>query len=105
MAGLLPWRETPQGMRLVVRVTPSAASDRIDGVEVRTDGAAVLSLRVRAAPERGRANAAVAALLCKALGVPKSAVVVVTGETARLKILDIAGDRDALVARLAALAR
>jgi uncharacterized protein YggU (UPF0235/DUF167 family) len=55
-------------------------------------------------PDKGRANAAVAVLLGKALGIPKSAVTLVAGDTARLKTLAIAGDGAALAARLAALA-
>jgi uncharacterized protein YggU (UPF0235/DUF167 family) len=54
-------------------------------------------------PDKGKANAAVIALLAKALGLPKSAVTLVAGETARLKTLAIAGDGEALAARLVAL--
>jgi uncharacterized protein YggU (UPF0235/DUF167 family) len=64
----------------------------------------VLRLRVAAVPDKGRANAAVIALIGKALGVPKSAIAVTAGETARLKTVAIAGDGNALAARLAALA-
>lgn len=91
-------------MTLHLRVTPNAGADRIDGVEIRDDGTAVLRVRVAAVPDKGRANAAVAVLLGKALGIPKSAVTLVTGDTARLKTLAIAGDGAALAARLAALA-
>jgi uncharacterized protein YggU (UPF0235/DUF167 family) len=64
----------------------------------------VLRVRVNAVPDKGKANAGVVALLAKALGVPKSAVAVVSGETARLKTLDVAGDGAALVEKLSALA-
>ncbi len=99
----LPWRVVPEGLELTVRVTPNAGTDRIEGIELRDDGEAYLRLRVAAAPDRGRANAAAAALLARALGVPKTAVSVVAGETARLKRLAIAGDGAALAARLAEL--
>jgi uncharacterized protein YggU (UPF0235/DUF167 family) len=85
-------------------VTPNAGADRIDGVEIRDDGTAVLRVRVAAVPDKGRANAAVAVLLGKALGIPKSSITLVAGDTARLKTLAIAGDGAALAARLAALA-
>jgi uncharacterized protein YggU (UPF0235/DUF167 family) len=88
---------------LYLRVTPNAGADRIEGVERRDDGTAVLRLRVAAVPDRGKANAAVIALLGKALGVPKSAIAVTSGETGRLKTLAIAGDGTALAARLEAL--
>lgn len=44
-----------------------------------------------AAPSDGAANAAVVALLARALRVPKSAVRIAAGETARVKRLEIEG--------------
>jgi uncharacterized protein YggU (UPF0235/DUF167 family) len=43
------------------------------------------------------------ALIAKSVGVPKSAVRLLAGETARLKLVAIDGDGPALAARLAAL--
>lgn len=86
-----------------LRVTPNAGADRIDGTELRDDGSAVLRVRVRAVPDKGKANAAVIALLAKALGVPKSAVELVSGDTARLKTIAIEGDPAALAVRIEAL--
>jgi uncharacterized protein YggU (UPF0235/DUF167 family) len=60
----------------------------------------VLRVRVSAVPDKGKANAAVVALLAKALGVPKSAVSVVSGETARIKTVTVIGDGVALVEAL-----
>ena len=87
-------------MTLSLRVTPNAGSDRIEGRELRADGEAVLRLRVAAVPDQGKANAAAVALLAKALGVPKSAIRLVAGETARSKVVEIAGDGPSLAARL-----
>jgi uncharacterized protein YggU (UPF0235/DUF167 family) len=84
-------------------VTPNAGADRIEGAEGRDDGSAVLRVRVKAVPDKGKANAAVIALLAKALGVPKSAVTLVAGDTARLKTVAIEGDSEALLRRLAGL--
>ena len=64
----------------------------------------MLRIRVSAGPDNGQANAAVTALLARALGVPKSAVSVVSGETARLKTLAVVGDGAALVQKLSVLA-
>jgi uncharacterized protein len=65
----------------------------------------VLRLSVSAAPERGRANAAAAALLAGAAGIPKRDVAIVSGQTARLKTLRLSGDPEQLIARLAPLLR
>lgn len=99
------YRLTATGATLRVRVTPNAGADRIEGAETRDDGEAVLRVRVAAVPDRGKANAAVAALVAKALGLPKSAVTLVSGDTARLKTLAIAGDPEKLTESLDILAR
>jgi hypothetical protein len=90
-------------LTLHLRVTPNAGADRIDGTELRDDGSAVLRVRVRAVPDKGKANAAAIALLAKALGVPKSAVTLTSGDTARFKTIEIEGDPSALVPRIEAL--
>jgi uncharacterized protein YggU (UPF0235/DUF167 family) len=98
------WQATATGATLKLRVTPNAGRDAIDGVETRADGETALRLRVRAVADKGRANAAVLALLAKALGVPKSRLTLLAGATARLKIVAIAGDPAELAERLRALA-
>lgn len=59
-----------------------------------------LTARVRAVPEKGKANTALETLIAKWLGVAKSHVSVVAGHTARLKVLQISGDEAALAAAL-----
>ena len=77
-----------------LRVTPNAGRDAIEGYETLADGTEVLRIRVAAVPDKGKANAAVIALLAKTLRLPKSAITVVTGETARLKTVRIDADVD-----------
>lgn len=89
--------------RLTVRVQPKASADRLEGWAADEAGRPFLKLRVRALPAEGAANAAVEALVAKALGLPKSAVRVVTGGKNRLKGLDIEGP-EALAARISELA-
>ena len=72
--------------RLRVRVTPGAKADEIVGWQDD-----VLRVRVRAAPERGKANEAVCALIASALGLPARSVVVERGHTSREKMLVIEG--------------
>ena len=51
----------------------------------------MLRLRVSVAPSDGAANPAVLALVAKALKIPKSAVRIAAGETARVKRLEVDG--------------
>ena len=83
-------------MLLSVRLTPRAGRDAIDGVGLLSDGRAVALVRVRALPAEGEANAALVVLLAKRLHVPKSAVTIAAGHSARLKQVRIAGDPAAL---------
>lgn len=56
-----------------------------------------MSVKVTAAPEGGKANAAVEKLLANRLGVPKSAVSVVRGQTARVKAVEFDGVDEAAI--------
>lgn len=76
---------------LAIKLTPGAASDRIDGWDVDADGRPILKVRVRARPVEGEANAALIKLLAKALGVPKSAVSLARGGQSRTKMVAVAG--------------
>jgi len=76
-------------MDLQIRVRPRAGRNTI---EIGDDGQ--VTVRVTAAPERGRANEAVVELLAKKLGVSKSSVTLVRGITSRDKVVRIDGVTD-----------
>jgi len=67
-----------------------------------SDGRPALRLRVTAPPVKGAANAALIAYVAHALGLRKSEVRIASGETARLKLLELSGDAASISARLAA---
>lgn len=100
-----PWTATADGLVVTVRVTPRGGRDAIGGVSVRDDGQPVLLMKVRAAPSEGEANAAVIALLARALKVPPRDVTLVAGQTARIKRLAVRGEAAALTARLEEIAK
>lgn len=85
----------------MVRLTPRASRDGVDGLKSGPDGA-YIQARVRAVPEGGRANAALAQLVADQLRVPKSTVTIASGNTARLKTLHIAGHPAELETRVTA---
>ena len=95
-----PWSLTNGGITLSLRLTPKGGRDSIDGVDELSDGRPVLKVRVRAAPIKGEANAAVVRLIASAVGVPSRDVELATGDTARLKRLVIRGDGPSLIAAL-----
>jgi uncharacterized protein (TIGR00251 family) len=73
-------------MRLFIKVVPKSSRDRVAGWMGDT-----LKVCVTAAPERGRANAAVVSVLSDALGIPRAAVRIVAGETSPRKTAEIDG--------------
>ena len=96
-----PVRRLADGVSVAVRLTPKAGADRIDGVAADAAGASVLKARVTAAPESGKANAALIKLLAKSWGLPKSAFSIAGGAKDRNKVVHVAGDPAALYERLA----
>ncbi len=66
------------------------------------DGRATVGVRVGAPPADGKANAAVLKVLAKAWRLPKSSLRIVVGETARTKVIEIAGDADLAEAKIRA---
>ncbi|HXV31942.1 MAG TPA: DUF167 domain-containing protein [Sinorhizobium sp.] len=87
--------------RLTVRLTPNGGRDAIDGFEMAADGEEHLKVRVRAVPEKGKANQALIAFLAKALGVAKNRISLLSGDTQRKKILRIEADPEEIEKRLA----
>lgn len=98
-----PWQRQAGGVRLAVRLTPRAGRDGIAGIVATGDGRAALAIRLAAPPVDGAANAALIAFLATALGLAKRDVTIRTGHAARQKIVDLAGDADALCERLSRL--
>jgi uncharacterized protein YggU (UPF0235/DUF167 family) len=95
-----PWQAAPDGLVLAVRLTPRGGRDALEGVELLSDGRAVLKARVRAVPEDGKANAALAKLLAGTCGTSVSRVSLSGGATSRVKTWRIEGDATTLVAAL-----
>jgi uncharacterized protein YggU (UPF0235/DUF167 family) len=74
-----------------VRVTPKSTREGIDGLAATAQGAAV-TVRVRAATDKGEANRAVETAVAAWLGVPKSSVAVAAGGKLRLKTVLVTGE-------------
>ncbi|HOE60675.1 MAG TPA: DUF167 family protein [Kiritimatiellia bacterium] len=78
--------ETRDGCVVTVKATPRANRSEIAGVD-----ADWLRVRLQAPPVDGKANAALIAFLAKVAGVPKRSVVLLSGETSRLKRVALCG--------------
>lgn len=84
MTGSGPVRAAPRGARVDVRVIPRSPRMGVEGVR---DGR--LLVRVTAPPVDSAANEAVVAVLADVLGVAKRSVRLVSGASARNKVVEI----------------
>jgi uncharacterized protein (TIGR00251 family) len=71
---------------LNLKVAPKSSRNAVNGWLGDT-----LKLSVTAAPDKGKANQAVVGLLAETLGLPRSSVRIVRGETAATKQVEISG--------------
>lgn len=85
------YRVAADGLRLRLKVRPQARRPGIDGVVPDIEGEA-LAVSVTAAPEDGKANAAVIALLARTWKLPATSFAVIQGAAARRKLVSVAGD-------------
>ncbi len=75
-------KDHPEGLLLSVRVQPKASRNAIQGVHGEA-----LKIALTAPPVDGAANKACIAFVAKKLGLPKSAVAILSGKTNRNKRL------------------
>ncbi|MCG6891529.1 MAG: DUF167 domain-containing protein [Gammaproteobacteria bacterium] len=87
--------ESPQVIRIAVKVAAGASHSAISGWRDHC-----LRVRLSTAPERGKANAALIALLAQALGLSKSAVSIVRGQHSPRKTIEISGLSEPDIIRL-----
>lgn len=89
-------KEDSRGVLLPILAQPKARRNGLTGVH---DGR--LRVAVTQPPEKGKANAAIVKLLAKSLGLKRSQIELVSGETSSRKLLAISGlSRDELEARI-----
>ncbi len=73
-------------IRLPIKVVPGSSRNCISGWLGDT-----LKVRVTAPAERGKANAAVEAVIAEALGVPKECVCIAAGHSSSRKFVEVTG--------------
>jgi uncharacterized protein (TIGR00251 family) len=85
---VIAFEEHPEGVILPIRAHAGARRNAIDG---QREGSLLVS--VTQAPEKGKANKAIIALVAKTLGLRKSQIELIAGETSpqkKLLVRDVA---------------
>ena len=100
MSDRLPVSAAGDGVRLAVRLNPKASVERIVGLADEADGGVVLKVAVTAAPENGKANAALLKLLARAFRLPARDFAVLRGASDRRKVVAVSGAPGALMTRI-----
>ena len=85
LPGAVPWQRRGTTIRLDLKVVPNARAEKADGLAADADRRPRLVLRLTAPPVDGKANAAVIAFLAKALGCPRAALAITSGQASRQK--------------------
>ena len=79
-------RQTSEGVVIHVHAQPNAKRSEVAGLHGNE-----LKIRLHAPPVEGKANAALVEFLSELLGVPRSALEIVRGETGRTKQVLVRG--------------
>jgi uncharacterized protein YggU (UPF0235/DUF167 family) len=87
-----PFAQVRGGIHVAVHLTPKAKQTAIGLIGTSADGYLLLKARVTAAPKKSKANAALCRLLAKEWGLAPSTLTVISGATARNKIVRIEGN-------------
>ncbi|MBI1800135.1 MAG: YggU family protein [Chloroflexi bacterium] len=86
MASTHPPRKPASGVVFNVKVTPRASNNQLEGWH-----GDALKVRLQAPPVDGKANAALIALLARALNVNQQQIQIISGETSRHKRVRVQG--------------
>jgi uncharacterized protein len=86
------------GVRLVIKAKPGSSHARKPRKIALAGGKNAVEIAVSAAPEGGKANKAILAFLASELGLPKNNFSIKSGASGKIKVIEITGDPDVLMA-------
>ena len=95
-------RPHASGVVVDIKLTPKAARDAIGRVDADVDGRGWLRVSVTTVPEKGKANAHLLKFLSKKWKLPKSQLLLISGDISRYKSILILGEPAALTNALSA---
>jgi uncharacterized protein len=88
------------GLRVAIRLSPRAKSNRLIRVSVAPEGGHVIKASVTAPPQDGQANEALLRLLAGVWRLPRRDLSIAAGAGSRMKFVRIAGDTQQLLAKI-----
>lgn len=91
--------ETNEGFTLQVKISPNSSSLAIKGIFTDSDNKDFLKITVVSVPEKGKANKELIKFLSKELGLPKSDIEIVSGETGHFKKILLKNKSEQIMAK------
>ena len=95
-----PITPTRDGLRVAIRLSPRAKSDRLLGIIATAEGGRTVKASVTAPARDGQANQALLQLLARTWCLPRRDLSIVVGASSRSKIVRVAGEPHRLIAKL-----
>ncbi len=81
--------EFPKSGYLRIKVLPKSPKNEVVEILEDADGEKTIKIRIKAVPEKGKANAELIKFLSKELGVPRDKISIISGKTEQLKLIRI----------------
>lgn len=83
--------ELPKSDYLRIKVIPKSAKTEIVDIMEDTEHGKTIKIRLKAVPEKGKANAELIRFLSKELGISSDQISIISGKTDRIKLIRIHG--------------
>jgi len=81
--------KTPKSGYLRIKVLPKSPKNEVVEILEDADGEKTIKIRIKAVPEKGKANAELIKFLSKELDVPRDKISIISGKTEQLKLVKI----------------
>jgi hypothetical protein len=77
----------PLAKYLRIKVLPKSAKNEVTEIMNDDSGEQTIKIRIKAVPEKGRANAELIKFLSDELSIPKDKIFIISGKTSHLKLI------------------
>jgi hypothetical protein len=79
----------PKSRYLRIKVIPKSPKNEITSIMEDEEGEQTIKIRIKAAPEKGKANAELIKFLSKELKIPRANISIISGKTDQLKLIKV----------------
>lgn len=81
--------QLPKSEYLRIKVIPKSAKNEIVEIMKDSEGEETIKIRIKAVPEKGKANIELIKFLSKELDLPSSAISILSGKSDQLKLIKV----------------